>query len=72
VYVADDADDFREVDVDDLFPVASMAPVLVQLECPVCGARSNRKPFKGWVVETCEQCEEKYAAGPYQVGRPQC
>jgi tRNA(Ile2) C34 agmatinyltransferase TiaS len=60
----------RKVDVEDLDPVAVIVPILMQLECPVCGARSNRKPFTGWVVERCPDCGENYSAGPFQVGPP--
>jgi hypothetical protein len=68
VYV--DGDAFVEAEAEDLDPVAVMVPILVRLTCPCCGESSNRKPFTGWVVETCLDCGEKYAAGPFQVGPP--
>ncbi len=51
-------------DSPDIDPVAVVKPVLVQVRCPVCGEASNRKPFTEWVVETCPDCGEDYAAAP--------
>lgn len=68
IYVDDDA--FKATDAEALDPVAVIIPVLVQVTCPCCGSKSNRKPFEGWVVENCLECGEKYAAGPFQVGPP--